>query len=97
MAASTPKGRGHCPVCNSARARFGITSKGLLCCTCDACNCQVFARSDRSDELMQARIVAEPAAPIAAPAAPAPAAPAPAAPVPKRAPSWGMLGMLGAS
>lgn len=97
MAASTPKGRGRCPVCDSPRARFGITARGLLCVTCDACNCQVFARSERSDDLLQARIAAEPAAPAAAPAAAPMPAPVPAPAVAAKRPGWGVLGMLGGS
>ena len=53
MAAATQIGRGACPVCKNSRARFAVSSKQLCCMTCDACNLQIFSRSDRSDELMR--------------------------------------------
>jgi hypothetical protein len=49
-------GVGSCPVCNNGKAKFGLTKKQLVCVTCNACNIQLFARSDRSDELLRARI-----------------------------------------
>lgn len=72
MTAESQKiGPGRCPVCGSGKARYTLSKKGLICVTCDACNVQVFARSERSDELLRANI--KPAAPAAA-AAPEPAA-----------------------
>ncbi len=65
-------GTGRCPVgCGSEKARYTLSSKMLAVATCNACNCQVFARSDRSDEVLRANI--RPAAndvpaPVAAPA-----------------------------
>jgi hypothetical protein len=49
-------GVGSCPVCNSNRAHFTVSKKQLVCVTCNTCNIQIFARSDRSDELLRARI-----------------------------------------
>lgn len=71
-------GPARCPVCNSAKARLTVSKQNLVVLTCNTCNCQVFARSDRSDELLRARLVTagEPAASPAAASAPAkPAAP----------------------
>lgn len=96
-------GRCKCPLCGSGKAKLTLAKSGLPVLTCNGCNTQMFARSDRSDELMRAHIVkdAEPLpAPTAAPArepapAPVPAPPKPApAPTPKPAPgealSWGV-------
>lgn len=94
-------GTGRCPVgCGSAKARYTLSAKKLAVGTCNACNCQVFARSDRSDELLRANIVAT-GAPAPAPepsTAPALAAPKadpqpqadPPAP-PERTFGWGLL------
>lgn len=89
-------GHGVCPVCTNTKARFTVSKKMLACMTCNACNIQIFARSDSSDEKLRAFI--KPAAPAAEPT-PAPA-PAPAADLPavepvkpetkKSGPSWGM-------
>ena len=102
-------GRCRCPVCDSDRARLRVNTKQLAYVVCDACNLQVFARSDRSDEKLRARHIAEPATPDPAPAPtpaalPAPAAaPAPAhaaAPTPQPAPAakpamkWGAFPWL---
>lgn len=62
-------GQGTCPVCTSPKARFTLSKKQLVCVTCDACNVQVFARSDRSDQLLRLLIKPD----QAEPAAPAPA------------------------
>lgn len=91
-------GTGRCPVgCGSAKARYTLSAKKLAVGTCNACNCQVFARSDRSDELLRANIVgaapAPDAVPVDKPSAPAPdhpvADPAPVKPV--RTHGWGLL------
>lgn len=62
-------GQGSCPVCGSPKARYTLSKKQLICVTCDACNVQVFARSDRSDQLLRQLIkpdqVSEPAPPAA--------------------------------
>jgi len=92
-------GRCRCPVCASDRARLRVSAKQLAYVTCDTCNAQIFARSDRSDEKLRSMLVAEaaPAAPEAAPAAaPAPVAAAvPArAPEASAAPSWGALSWM---
>lgn len=47
-------GRCSCPVCKSTRARLRVSTKQLAYVTCDTCNAQVFARSDRSDEALRA-------------------------------------------
>ena len=73
-------GTGVCPVCHGTRAKFTLSKSRLVCMTCNGCNCQVFARSDHSDEKLRACIRSEPAAPAI------PAPPAPAAPIHARAP-----------
>lgn len=51
-------GVGRCPIgCGSTKARYTLTVKNLACGTCNACNTQVFARSDRSDEVLRANII----------------------------------------
>lgn len=69
-----------CPVCGSKTARLRVSAKSLAYVTCNTCNSQVFARSDRSDDALRALHVPDAApAPVAAPAAPAaPPKPAPA-------------------
>lgn len=56
MASAQQIGRGICPVCEHDKARFAVSVKNLVCMTCDSCNTQIFARSDRSDELLRKRI-----------------------------------------
>ena len=87
MAAETI-GRCKCPLCGSDKARLSLAKSGLPVLTCNGCNTQAFARSDRSDELMRRLIVTE-LAPAKAPAA-APAQPAPATPPAKAKPLWGI-------
>lgn len=60
---NVPIGKGACPCCGSYTAVFKVSSKQLAYVTCNACNFQGFARSDRSDEKLRERI-AKPA-PIA--------------------------------
>lgn len=100
MAADNVIGRCKCPVCSSTRASLRVSAKQLAYVVCNACNAQVFARSDTSDEKLRALLVSDPApgpAPAPEPApAPTPAptpAPAPApAPVPEPARTgWGFL------
>jgi len=78
-------GRCKCPVCASTRARLRVSAKQLAYVVCDACNAQVFARSDRSDAALRALHL-----PDAAPAPVEPASiPEPVrteAPAPKPAP-----------
>lgn len=88
-------GRCRCPLCNSDKARLTLAKSQLGVITCNACNFQGFARSDRSDELLRARVVNDPAPQPAPQPAPAPETkPAPAAeptPAPKPAstrPAW---------
>ncbi|MFT3665569.1 hypothetical protein [Piscinibacter sp.] len=92
-------GLARCPVprCGSDRARLSLAKTGLPVLTCNACNFQGFARSDRSDQGLRALLVgqAPPApAPEPAPAPPAPPvpAPAPAAQTGKARMSWGVMG-----
>lgn len=85
-------GAGRCPCCGSTKARYTVSKSQLAVVTCNACNFQGFSRSDRSDEMLRANIIAQPAQAEPTPA-PTPAkqetpAPAPAA---KKSPSWGML------
>ena len=62
-------GRCRCPVCRNDKARLRVSEgKQLAYIHCNACNVQVFARSDRSDELLRGMHIAEAAA-----AAPSPA------------------------
>lgn len=87
MAAETI-GRCTCPLCRSDRARLSLAKSGLPVITCNACNFQGFARSDRSDAALRSLLVNESSA------APAPA-PAPAAPAPAPRPmGWGVLGAV---
>ena len=53
-------GRCRCPVCSSDRARLRVSAKQLAYITCDSCNLQAFARSDRSDEKLRALLIGEP-------------------------------------
>jgi len=66
-------GKGKCPLCGSLKATVSLTKKKLACLTCAACSCQVFARSERSDEKLRSLIegAAQPPKP-AEPPAPAP-------------------------
>ncbi|KQW76594.1 hypothetical protein [Methylibium sp. Root1272] len=88
-------GRCTCPLCRSDRARLSLAKSGLPVLTCNGCNIQLFARSDRSDELVRALIVHEAPPP---PADDPPAPPAPIATAPQPAPAtrapmgWGVLG-----
>lgn len=72
MATAEKVGPATCPLCRKT-ARVSLMKTQLVCLTCNSCNMQLFARSDRSDELVRALIIAEPpkadeAAPPAAPA-----------------------------
>lgn len=102
-------GTGRCPIgCGSQKARYTLSAKSLTVGTCNSCNCQVFARSDRSDERLRANIIpeaahveeipAEPAVTIvhADDAPPPAAAPAAADPQPKKTKKigWGILADL---
>jgi hypothetical protein len=84
--------------------RVALSKKDLACMTCDSCNCQLFARSGRSDELLRARINKTAQEPAKAPEAPIPsplpektrpaaaiAAPAPVAPDPKPQRGFGLM------
>lgn len=94
-------GRCTCPLCRSDKARLTLSKKQLPVLTCDGCNIQLFTRSDRSDALVRALLIAEPEPaqdPAPAPAEPPKPAPAPApaadpqpthAAAAKPAPAWG--------
>ena len=86
-------GQGVCPVCHNAKARFTVSKKQLACMTCNACNSQIFARSDQSDEKLRACIKAGPVDAAPAPAAKPQEPPTPApAPAKKPAMAWGFMG-----
>lgn len=99
-------GRCSCPVCESTRASLRVSTKRLAYVVCDACNSQTFARSDRSDDKLRARLIeragAVAAAPELEPTKDEPVVPKvapvarPVAPEPKPTPApsgagWGML------
>lgn len=93
MGESTKLGSGRCVVCGSVKARYTLSGKGLAVITCNACNFQGFARSERSDELLRNHVSRDPEpSPAPAPApgpdpAPAPVpAPQPAPPAPAPSP-----------
>lgn len=98
-----------CPLCGGT-ASVSLSKKLLPVLTCNGCNIQMFARSDRSDDLVRKLLKPKAEAPAAAPSAPAaapvaeakPAAPAPAAkPVPEAPPPApvtekpGIFGLIG--
>lgn len=68
MGESVRLGQGTCPVCGSPKARYTLSSKGLPVVTCNSCNFQGFARSERSDELLRAHLLPEAPAAVPAPA-----------------------------
>lgn len=91
-------GRCRCPLCGSTKARLTLAKSMLAVLTCNGCNFQGFARSDRSDEALRALIVPDaPAAepvrtepapePVQTPAAPVAAKPAPVRPAPPQVPA----------
>lgn len=94
-------GLGACPVCANPKAVFKVSTKQLAYCTCNACNTQIFSRSDVGDMALRGFVhakqtaAAEPApvavekpeaAPIVAPQKTEKPKPKPAAP------GWGILG-----
>jgi hypothetical protein len=90
-------GRCRCPVCGGDKARLSLAKSRLVVLTCNGCNFQGFARSDRSDEKLRALLVdpvrtgdPEPA-PTPEPVRTAPPVPAPVQPPPAPAPAmaWG--------
>ena len=60
--------------------------------TCNACNAQIFARSDNSDERLRACIRAEKQEPVSVPEPEKKSVPAPEKIEKKSVPSWGFLG-----
>lgn len=92
MGESVKLGQGTCPVCRSPKARYTLSAKGLCVITCNGCNFQGFARSERSDELLRDLIPKAGPAPSPEPAPPAPApAPEPPPPPPKPEPRRSFL------
>jgi len=75
--ASEAIGRIKCPICASKRARVSVSAKGLCCVTCNACHCQIFARSNYSDTLIRQGMTPESEVQAAETAAPRPPEPAP--------------------
>jgi hypothetical protein len=70
-------GLARCPLprCGSRKASLRLSTRGLAYLLCNACNCQIFARSERSDDgLRELQVMAapepEPADPAPAPIAP---------------------------
>lgn len=103
MAERIEVGRCRCPICGNKKAHLRVNVKQLAYIICNACNVQIQARSDRSDELLKGmQLVDEPVRTEETPepvrtdetatTAAAPPAPAPVAPPPKPAATgWGML------
>lgn len=94
-------GLGRCPVCGSDKAVFKFSTKSLAYSTCNACNVQIFARSDNSDSRLRAMVHKTPVPVDVAPAKqPEKVAEIPATkptPPPKKEAekadwSWGFLG-----
>lgn len=46
-------GRCRCPLCRNDKARLSLAKSGLPVITCNGCNFQGFARSDRSDDRLR--------------------------------------------
>lgn len=49
-------GLGKCPCCASDKAVIKFSAKNLAYLTCNACNVQIFSRSDNSDTRLRAMI-----------------------------------------
>lgn len=69
-------GPARCPLCGG-KARLGLAKTLLPVLTCNGCNIQLFARSDRSDTLLRGNLLAPETAATTEPEKP-PARPAPA-------------------
>lgn len=81
-------GQCRCPLCGSTSARLSVSAKQLAYVTCNGCQAQIFARSDRSDALLRALHIKGDEPPADPAPAPAPAKPAPAPkPVPEPKPT----------
>lgn len=82
-------GRCRCPVCKGDKARLTLAKSRLSVLTCNGCNLQVFARSDKSDELLRARLIPEgaPSTPAPEPVRETPPAPVRTAPAPINPPA----------
>lgn len=46
-----------CPCCGSEKARVTVSKAGLAVVTCNRCHCQMFARSEVSDDHIRQRIL----------------------------------------
>ena len=89
-------GYARCPLCESDKARLSVSKSNLAVLTCNACIVQVFARSDRADDLLRARLV--PVAPPVASVSPAPtiaSVPVPDAPKKKKGTGSAFDALLG--
>lgn len=76
-------------MCKSDKARLTLAKSRLSVLTCNGCNFQGFARSDKSDELLRARLIPEGslAAPAPEPVRETPPAPVRTAPAPINPPA----------
>lgn len=82
-------GAARCPLCGNTKARLSLSKQGLPVLTCAGCQAQIFARGDRSDDLMRGLLVSVPApAVVASPAPPSKVEDPPAAPRAKPASSF---------
>lgn len=89
MGSAQQIGRGTCPVCDSDRARYALSKKGLVCITCDGCNVQIFARSHTSDSMLR-RLIKQRAEDATTPEKEAEAPPPAPEKPPEAAPSFGL-------
>ncbi len=87
-------GLGACPVCANPKAVFKVSAKQLAYCTCNACNTQIFSRSDVGDMALRGFIHAG-KPPAVEPEKTPVAAPVPAEPVQEKEDKkpfrWGVL------
>lgn len=91
-------GKCRCPLCRNEKAAVRVNVKQLAYIMCNACNTQIQARSERSDELIRALVLAAPAKEPAPAPEPKPApvpvrteTAQPAAPAPASGMTWGVL------
>lgn len=84
-------GKCKCPLCFSTKASLRVSAKQLAYIHCDTCHVQVFARSDRSDELARNLAIKEPE-PAPAPVVVRATEPPPPPPTVKAWATWGVLG-----
>lgn len=86
-------GHGRCPCCGSSKARYTLSKSGLAVVTCNSCNFQGFARSERSDQHLR-DLIQKQAEPVQAAIETAEVAATvqAAEPVQKKRGGWGLLG-----